>query len=45
MHVLVKSGESVSRERESCQGDEETLIDGASLVSIDGEDCGPMRCI
>ncbi|KAF3529844.1 hypothetical protein DY000_02039430 [Brassica cretica] len=36
MHVLLKSGQSVSRERESSRGDEGKSIDGAPLVSIDG---------
>ncbi|KAF2588458.1 hypothetical protein F2Q70_00038482 [Brassica cretica] len=37
MPVLLNSGQSVSLERESCRGDEGTSIDGAPLVSIDGD--------
>ena len=37
MPILLKSGQSVQRERESYREDEGTSIDGAPLVSIDGD--------
>ncbi|KAG5388361.1 hypothetical protein IGI04_029902 [Brassica rapa subsp. trilocularis] len=37
MSVLLKGGQSVSLERESCRGDEGTSINGTPLMSIDGD--------